>query len=400
MTDINTTVSRTLQTWDGSAYGDDRALALKLFSGTVLEAFRNKTVFYDNTGSFMAHKTLSGGKSFQWPVIGDDIDVDAIGTYTSAGVHDAVGGLYKGYHEPGKFISGAKVKMNERVVEVDDMLVAAIDIPFTDLDLSHFDIMAPFATKLGRTLAISNDKKVCTTAIHAARDEGIAGVYPGGQQVQRTIASTTPTVQEAYPDTSAGMSLFRDDVSTLAKEFDDDNVPEDGRYLFISPYLRKILRHDVSFVNERFDNTGAVATSSVVGGVAGASNGGIYNTAYGSNTWDYNTRAIGMLEGFNVILTNHIPTDSIEEYDGWDAALGAKYNLDADGDGASSARVAAVALCGAQEGTPAVGMVQASGMQTVLQDDHRRNVKFMKAQMMVGYDFLSPWCAGVIEVHD
>lgn len=392
MTDINTTVSRTLQTWDGSAYGDDRSLALKLFSGTVLEAFRNKTVFYDNTGSFMAHKTLSGGKSFQWPVIGDDIDVDALGTYTSAGVHTAAGGLYKGYHEPGKFISGAKVKMNERVVEVDDMLVAAIDIPFADLDISHFDIMAPFATKLGRTLAISNDKKVCTTAIHAARHDGIAGVYPGGQQVQRNVAAATPSVADAYPDTAAGATLFRDDVATLAKDFDDDNVPEDGRYLFISPYIRKILRHDVSFVTVQ----NAAGTDNVGGG---ATNGGIYNQQLGSNTWDYNTRGIGMLEGFNIVLTNHIPTGSITEYDGWDAALGAKYNLSADGSGAAAARVAAVALCGAQEGTPAVGMVQASGMQTVLQDDHRRNVKFMKAQMMVGYDFLSPWCAGVIEVY-
>jgi len=392
MTDINTTVSRTLQTWDGSAYGDERALALKLFSGTVLEAFRSKTVFYDNTGSFMAHKTLSGGKSYQWPVIGDDIDVDAIGTYIGAGSHTSVGGLYKGYHEPGKFISGSKVKMNERVVEVDDMLVAAIDIPFTDLDLSHFDIMAPFATKLGRTLAISNDKKVCTTAIHAARDDGITGVYPGGQQVQRNVSATDPTVQEAYADTSLGSSLFRDDVSTLAKEFDDDNVPEDGRYLFISPYIRKILRHDVTFV----EHAGTSATDT---GYAAATNGGIYNQQFGSNTWDYNTRGIGMLEGFHIVLTNHIPTDSITEYDGWDAALGAKYNLSANGTGAAAARVAAVALCGAQEGTPAVGMVQASGMQTVLQDDHRRNVKFMKAQMMVGYDFLSPWCAGVIEVY-
>ena len=37
--------TRTLNKWTGSAFGsDNRELALKVFSGTVLEAFRAKTV--------------------------------------------------------------------------------------------------------------------------------------------------------------------------------------------------------------------------------------------------------------------------------------------------------------------------------------------------------------------
>ena len=49
-------------------------------------------------------------------------------------------------------------------------------------------------------------------------------------------------------------------------------------------------------------------------------------------------------------------------------------------------------------GQPAIGMVQASGMRSVIEDDERRNVKFMKAQMHVGFDVLAPFCAGVINM--
>ena len=55
-------------------------------------------------------------------------------------------------------------------------------------------------------------------------------------------------------------------------------------------------------------------------------------------------------------------------------------------------------LCGAGMGQPAIGMVQASGMRSVIEDDERRNVKFMKAQMHVGFDVLAPFCAGVINM--
>jgi hypothetical protein len=47
-------------------------------------------------------------------------------------------------------------------------------------------------------------------------------------------------------------------------------------------------------------------------------------------------------------------------------------------------------------GSAAVGMVQAQGIRTHIEDDERRNVKFMKAQMHVGYGVLAPWCSGAI----
>ena len=179
-------LSRTLSDKGGA---DKRALALKLFSGTVLEAFRAKTVFYDNTGSIMLKKTIEGGHMYQWPIIGDDIVLSDIGTPVDStdpadGIYDSVtasGGLRLGYHTPGDFISGQEVKVTEATVRVDDMLVGMIDVPFQDLDLSHFDVLQPFATKIGRSLAIDNDKKIATIALKAARTAADAGIHKIGR---------------------------------------------------------------------------------------------------------------------------------------------------------------------------------------------------------------------------
>ena len=137
---------------------DSRELALKIFSGTTLEQFYTNSVFYDRMGEFIAQRQLDGGHVAQFPVIGDDIDLfnalednadTADPAFTDAADIASEGGLTAGYHNPGDFITGKKIKMSEKTVRVDDVLVAAIDVPFADLDLSHFDVLTPFSQEVG-----------------------------------------------------------------------------------------------------------------------------------------------------------------------------------------------------------------------------------------------------------
>lgn len=374
--------------------GDNRALALKLFSGTVLEAFRAKTVFYDNTNSIMVQKTIENGHMFQWPIIGDDLDLynaftdtDSSGGWSTGDL--ASGGVHLGYHTPGDFISGRTVKLSEATVRVDDILVAAIDVPFQDLDLSHFDVLQPFATKLGRSLAIDNDKKIATVALKAARSAAVAGIHAGGQRVTQNVTTAT-SLATAYPDSVAGSRLFRDGTAELARQFDEDHVPEDGRYLFISPYIRQILRHEGTGWG-----TGTPATNAIEYGSAGNP----YSNDQSARSWDLNSRSIGVMEGFNVVVSTHLPNGTTGgRYAEVDSNFG-KYDYVADGSTETNGLVGAVALCGASEGSAAVGMVQAGGMRSIIEDDERRNVKFLKSQMLVGYDVIAPWCAGSIEAY-
>jgi hypothetical protein len=331
----------------GSA-SDDRALALKMFWGRVLEAFRAKTLLWDNTGNVIASKVVDAGKSWQFPIIGDDPSPE--------------------YHSPGEEMLGMAVDLSEGTITIDDILVSHYDVSLANLQLSHFDVLAPFATKLGRSLAIDFDKKLFRIGVLAARTAAVnganTGIHSGGNRV---VADINADMTLAYPATADGANAFVADVAELGQLMDEDNVPEDGRWLFIPPYIRRIL---------------SLATN-------------VFNKDYSNNANDLMKRSIGILHGFAVMQTNHLPND---DFTG--SSDPTKYNDDFTYDGASEGRPCALALCGAQEGSAAIGFVQAGGIMPHMHDDERRNTKFMKAQMMVGAGILAPWCAGEIYCTD
>ena len=167
-------------------------------------------------------------------------------------------------------------------------------------------------------------------------------------------------------------------------------MPEGNRFLFISPYIRTILRHEAS-------SWGSTGASSPLYGPAG----NIYDPALSSNSGDLNKRIIGELEGFQCIMTNHLPSTNIEA-DGSIAApyldQATKYLGDFRGADQATAKPAALALCGAATGAPALGMVQAAGLRSHMGPDERRNTTFMKSQILVGADILCPWTAGYVGV--
>ena len=349
-------------------------LALKVFSGTVMEAFVSATKFWDNTGNIMAVKQLNGGRTAQWPILGQDLDLAALSS----------GGITKGYHTPGAELLGQDIKMSEATITCDDFLVAQVDIPFQDIDLSHFDVIQPFAVKLGRSLATDLDKKACTIAIKSAKTDISANIHSGGNVVaQETFGTSAGDLVSYYENNSTGSGRFRNHASELAKLMDEDAVPEAGRYLFIPPYIRQIMRHEGSM-------WGSTGTEALKYGPAGNP----FSGDMSANSWDLNGRVIGELEGFNVIITNNIPTANVTGYTG-DLT---KYNITCDGSGDTedNMRISAVALCGAQEGTAGIGMVQASGVRSTIERDERRNTFFMKAQILCGLDVLAPWNAGAI----
>jgi hypothetical protein len=338
------TPNRFLANNDGS---DKTELALKVFSGTVLEAFVSATKFWDNTGNIMSVKNLDHGKSAQWPIIGNDPSAE--------------------YHTPGAFMSGGTIKTGENVITVNDYLVSYIDVAYADVNLSHFDVMRPYARKLGRALATDMDTKLARVGVRAARTAAVSGIHGGGNQVTRLQGSATAD-SDVYADNATGSAEFRDDVAQLARLMDEDAVPEAGRYLFIKPYIRSILRHETDIFNRDF-NPDALAG-------------------------DLNNRVIGRLEGFSLIVSNNFPTTNTNSTASFDA-----YKVDCDGEDVGGVRPVAIALCGAQEGSAAIGLVQAAGLTSHIEKDERRNTFFLKSQMMVGADIVSPWCAGEIGWH-
>jgi hypothetical protein len=344
--------------------GDDTSLALTMFWGSVLEAFRAKTLLWNSLGGdfgvtsetggpVVASKRVSSGKSWEFPLIGDDPSPE--------------------YHTPGVELLGQTINMSKGTINIDDILVSHYDIAGDHTQLSHFDVMAPFARKLGRSLAIDFDSKLFRVAINSALTAAVTNIHSGGNSVTRGGT----TVATAYPITATGQDNFLNDVSNLAMEMDDDNVPEDGRYLVINTYIRRLLSTPLSSGNTAiFD--------------------GDFN---GQRDNSLNPRVIAKISGFNVMSpTTQLPTTNITT---GPTAYQGNYTAAATGGGIP----VAVALCGADEGTAGVGYVAAADprfgpIYAYNMYDERRNTTFMKAQMMVGADTLAPWCAGVIQVDD
>lgn len=385
----NVNYERVLSSWSGSAHASGDDMALKIFSGMVLEAFQQSTMFYDRTSQFISVKQIEGANSAQWPILGDD--------------------PAPSYHVPGvvlnNTVTAPRIKTASADVVVDEILVNALDVPFRDLEMTHFNVLAPYATKLGRGIAKVLDKKIAILAVKAARTAAVSGIHGGGTVVYRddgtSATSGNASIADAYPVSPAGAYRFRTDLNSLAQSMDEKAVPEGSRYLFITPHIKSVLRFEANFDGTNLTSVPTMPST--------------YNRDLSAQTNDVNARVVGVLEGFKVIVTNHLPVADLtgNGLSGENAAIaysgaagtGGKYQGNFTGaynstaaTARAQARPVAVALCGADTGSPAIGMVQASGLRSYIESDERRNTQFMKAQMMAGMGIICPWSAGSIEI--
>lgn len=368
----------------------DASMALTLFSGTVLEAFQLSSVFYDRSNSFLSLKQITGGSSYQWPILGDD---------PSAAYH-SVGTPLNLQATQGTNVR--RVEVGQKSVSVDEILVNSLDVGLNDLNTMHFDVLAPFATKLARNIARVLDRKIAILAVKAAATGAEQNIHDGGYRVCRSVgtASTAASVSTTYPLGPQGAYNFRTDLATMAQGMDQKGVPESSRYLFITPYIKTLLRFEANW-------TGAAVSANPI-------MPSTYDRNLSAQPNDVNARVIGQLEGFNVVVTNNLPNSDLSgsSLTGEDAAVaytsatggtGGKYQGRWDGAYSGTAATnrnqgipVAVAMCGADTGSPAIGMVQAAGLSSYMMDDERRNTKFLKAQIQCGLGILCPWSAGSI----
>lgn len=313
------------------AGGDAQALALKMFWGEVFGAYRNKTLFYDR----IARKTITSGKSWQFIRFGDSQADDA--------------------PAPGTELLGNPFGFDEGLVTIDDRLIAHHDIAMADEDISHYDFRNPIATKMGEAMANQQDARIGRLIALAARQtarvitlsDGVTTkqIHPGGVVVPVSGA----TLAAAFPKTLAGSQKLQESLADVAETWDNRDIPEEGRYAYLSPYLVRVLLLDKTLVNKDYTNT----------------------------LGDANRRVITEVEGFKIIKYNRLPKAN-------QTTGPTKYR----GDFSKTA-----ALC-MRDG--AIGGVQALGMKTVIQPDERRETTFFKSVMRVGYGVIRPEDCGEI----
>ena len=139
---LNAAAQRSGQTNEA---GDVRNLYLKLYAGEVMTAFQTKNIMMN----YCRVRSIKKGKSAQFIMTGK---------YRAAE-----------YHTPGQEIMPDVIAANaERVVSVDDLLIAAQFIPNIDEAMQHFDIRSVYTQESGYALAKSADQNILRMAVKAA----------------------------------------------------------------------------------------------------------------------------------------------------------------------------------------------------------------------------------------
>jgi len=130
-------------------YEKENANFLKIFSGEVLTVFNRETIFKDLTQK----RTISSGKSASFPITG---------RFSSR------------YHRPGDWITGQgnKGMTGEKIITIDDLLIADASIYDLDEAKLHWDVRSIYSRELGRALSRSYDQRLVRTLLTASESDG------------------------------------------------------------------------------------------------------------------------------------------------------------------------------------------------------------------------------------
>jgi hypothetical protein len=206
--------------------GTADALFLKLFGGEVLLAFMESNVIL----SRHMVRTIPHGKSAAFPALGK-------GTAS--------------YHTPGAEIQGTQVHANERVIVIDDLLIAPRFIANIDEAKVHWDYRSGISRDIGMALAREFDQNVLRVGVNAARASATVSGGNGGTVITAATADT---------DADALVAAIFD----AAQAFDEKDVPSEDRYFFVKPEQYYLLVSSTSkAINRDYGNEG---NGSIAGG--------------------------------------------------------------------------------------------------------------------------------------
>lgn len=223
-------------------FAANNALFLKVFSGEILTAFDESNVAKD----LIMTRTISSGKSAQFPVTGK---------------------AEAKYHIPGEDllnttdVSGrdylSQIAHNEKVINIDDMLVASTLIPRIDEVKNHYDLRSIYGKELGKALAKRLDIQILKTMFAAGLTT--TANYSGGPTGTELLGADTLTAGGLVE------ALFE-----CARSLDEKEVPSDGRYAILTPFqYYKLLTADNVAINKDTSSGSADAAKGSILEVAG-----------------------------------------------------------------------------------------------------------------------------------
>lgn len=225
--------------------GDANALFLKVFSNEVLTTFEEANVMKN----LHTVRTISSGKSAQFPVMGK-----ASAKYHIPGedVFETLDG------SAGKYTH--KMIHKERIISIDDVLIAATSIANIDELKNHYDVRSAYSTELGRALAKRFDYATMKTLVAAAETTAGQANPDAGQGISIDLGTTVGAPNDL---TSADklIQTFR----LIAQKLDENDIPSEDRFVILTPELYYLLAgSDSAAINRDFGGAGSIATGKIL----------------------------------------------------------------------------------------------------------------------------------------
>jgi hypothetical protein len=209
--------------------GAEEALFLKLWSGEVLTAFER----YSVTNGRVRERRIQNGKSAQFPLVGA-----MSSSYLTPGENLITeGGSSPDYlQDP---------KLSEKVIAIDGLLTSSVMISDIDEAMAHYDVRGPFAREMGWALAKTYDLN------------NLWAIWSGSLDAATITDDESDWGKGGKARTNAAwVAEMTDEILAVARVFDQNDVPSEGRHMVLDPTDFYTLLGKDKVINADYANQG------------------------------------------------------------------------------------------------------------------------------------------------
>jgi hypothetical protein len=224
------------RTGQANSTGDSSALYLKIYAGEVLTAFEQASVTQDKH----VIRSISSGVSAQFPLVWKTASTEY--AYINSSGNTGTTSIE---------LDGTTIHKNEKVISVDGLLIADHFVNNLDEAMSHFEVRSIYAKEAGIALGTQWDQNVLQQGVLGARSSTLVTNGNGGTVLTNASYGTSGS--------TLGSGLF-----DSAEQLDENNVPEEGRYMFVRPAQYYLMAETTDLINRDWGGAGVYAEGEVM----------------------------------------------------------------------------------------------------------------------------------------
>ena len=237
--------------------GSSTALFLKVYAGEVLTAFEQASVTMDKH----VVRSINSGISAQFPLVWKTASTGYAYINASSGTPGTTTTANK--------LTGTAINKNEKVISIDGLLLADHFVNNLDEAMNHYDVRSIYAKEAGIALGTQWDKNILQQGVLGARSAALVSGGNGG----------TVLTASAYGTTGSTLAAGMFDG---AQKLDENNVPENDRYMFVKPAQYYLMAETTNVLNRDWGGSGTYSEGTVL-----------------------------KVAGIHIVKTNNLPTTNI-----------------------------------------------------------------------------------------